>query len=156
MFKKEIPQIKSFKEPLSNYSLVSKAGPFLFFAGQLAYDPERKIVIKGYRDLPDEEGRNLATGRTTVDEKEGPIIAQTWFIFNNLKKMLEELGSSLDNIIHTHIYMVNLDRDFPAFERVRSMFFKKNPPASTVVEVSRIAVNDDCLIEYEPIAVINE
>lgn len=56
---------------------------------------------------------------------------------------------------HTHLYMVDL-RDFSAFERVRPMFFKNNPPASTVVEVSRIAVNDDCLIEIEPIALVKE
>ena len=155
MFKKEIPKILSFKEPLSNYSLVSKVGPFLFFAGQLAYDPERKRVIRGYEDLPDEEGRRLATGRTTVDEKEGPIIAQAWFIYSNLKKILEELGSSLDDIIHTHIYMVNFERDFPGFERVRSLFFKKAPPTSTAVEVSRLAVKD-CLIEIEPIALAKD
>jgi enamine deaminase RidA (YjgF/YER057c/UK114 family) len=156
MFKKETPKIKSFKEAASYYSLVTKAGPFLFVAGQIAYDPERDIVIKGYRDLPDEEGRNLATGRTHTDEREGRIIAQSWFIFNNIKKILEELGSSIDNIVYTHIYMVNMDRDFAPFERVRMMFMKKDPPASTVLEVPRIGVNDDCLIEYEPIALVNE
>jgi enamine deaminase RidA (YjgF/YER057c/UK114 family) len=156
IFKKETPIIKSFKEPASYYSLVTKAGPFLFLAGQIAYDPKRDIVIKGYRDLPDEEGRKLATGRTHTDEREGRIIAQSWFIFNNVKRILEELGSSIDDIIFTHIYMVHMDRDFPAFERVRMMFMKKNPPASTVMEVLRIGVNDDCLIEYEPIALVKE
>jgi len=155
-WKKETPLIKSFKEPASYYSLVTKVGPLLFVAGQIAYDPERDIVIKGYRDLPDEEGRKLATGRTHTDEREGRIIAQSWFIFNNTKRILEELGSSIDNIVYTHIYMVNMDRDFPAFERVRMMFMKRDPPASTVMEVARIGVNDDCLIEYEPIAVVNE
>jgi len=154
--KKEVPQIKSFKGPASYYSLATKAGPFLFVAGQIAYDPERNIVIKGYRDLPDEEGRKLATGRTHTDEREGRIIAQAWFILNNTKKILEELGSSMDNILYTHIYMVNMDRDFPAFERVRMMFIKKDPPASTVLEVPRIGVNDDCLMEFEPIALVNE
>lgn len=154
--KKEVPQIKSFKGPASYYSLATKAGPFLFVAGQIAYDPERDIVIKGYRDLPDEEGRRLATGRTHTDEREGRIIAQAWFILNNTKKILEELGSSMDNILYTHIYMVNMDRDFPAFERVRMMFIKKDPPASTVLEVPRIGVNDDCLMEFEPIALANE
>jgi 2-iminobutanoate/2-iminopropanoate deaminase len=154
--KKEVPLIKSMKGPASYYSLATKAGPFLFLAGQIAYDPERDIVIKGYRDLPDEEGRKLATGRTHTDEREGRIIAQAWFIFNNTKKILEELGSSMDNILYTHIYMVNMDRDFPAFERVRMMFMKKNPPASTVLEVPRIGVNDDCLMEFEPIALVNE
>jgi len=51
---------------------------------------------------------------------------------------------------------VNMDRDFPAFERVRMMFMKKDPPASTVVKIRRIGVNDDCLMEFEPIALANE
>jgi len=54
--------------------------------------------------LPDEEGRRLATGRTHTDEREGRIISQAWFILNNTKKILEELGSSMDNILSTHIY----------------------------------------------------
>ena len=83
--------IKSFKEPASYYSLVTKVGPLLFVAGQIAYDPVRDIVIKGYWDLPDEEGRKLATGRTHTDEREGRIIAQSWFILSNIKKILEEL-----------------------------------------------------------------
>jgi hypothetical protein len=36
------------------------------------------------------------------------------------------------------------------------MFMKKDPPASTVLEVPRIGVNDDCLMEFEPIALVNE
>jgi len=102
--KKEVPQIRSFKGSATYFYLVTKAGPFLLVAGQIAYDPERNIVIKGYRDLPDEEGRRLATGRTHTDEREGRIISQAWFILNNTKKILEELGSSMDNILSTHIY----------------------------------------------------
>lgn len=138
--------------PAATYSHICRAGDFLFLAGQTAADPATGKTVKGYEDLDEETRAKLATGSMHTDFREGPIVAQTWVIYSNIKKMLEEAGSSLDHIVQVRIYMLDL-RDFPAFERVRKMFFKRFPP-STVVEVKRLGATDDVRIEIEVIAVV--
>ncbi len=154
-FNMTVPQVPGVVRAASYYNQLTKAGPFLFLAGMIAYDPDTKKVIKNIWDLPEEGRKALETGRDHTDHREGRIMAQTWFIYNSWKKTLESQGSSLDNIVWANYYFIHLDRDFAPFERVRMMFIKKElSPPGTGVEVLRVGVNDDCILEMNCIGVI--
>ena len=67
--------------PLARYAPFRRAGDLVIFAGIVAADPTRGIVIKGYADLPaDLRKRAGETGEMSVDTKDGPIAAQSWYI----------------------------------------------------------------------------
>lgn len=136
-----------------SYAIGAKAGPFLFLSGQVPVYPDGKVVL-GYADLRDEEGRALATGRVPTDAREGPVAAQTWLIYSKIKKILEEHGSSLDNILHQTIYMTDIT-DFAAMERVRMRVFPQNPPPTTTASVTSLAI-PGVRIEIQVIALIPE
>lgn len=140
--------------PAARYVMGRKAGPFLYMAGQIAAIPEQQKIIKGYQDLPKEIADKLRTGSMNTDFKEGPLVAQSWFIWNNIKLMLEEQGSNLDNIMFVTTYILNMDW-FPSLERVRRMFFVEKPhPPATIIEVPQLGLSKDVLIEVEVVAFI--
>jgi 2-iminobutanoate/2-iminopropanoate deaminase len=140
-------------DPAAHYVMGRRCGPFLYLAGQIAAIPKEQKIIRGYQDLPEEVAATLRTGSMNVDFKEGPIVAQSWFIWNNIKLMLEEQGSSLDNILFVTTYIRNMEW-FPSLARVRTMFFGTDYPPGTVLEVPRLGLSDDILIEVEPVAAV--
>lgn len=146
---------KDIPKPLAHYAVARRAGQMLYLAGIVAADPKRGIVINSYRDLEDEEGRALETGDMSVDYQEGRVAAQTWYIFSTMKKILEEYGTSLDNVLKLTTYMKDITQ-FPAYVRVRTMFFPENPPASTVVEIKELLPTNESLLEVEAVAYIPE
>ena len=84
----------------------------------------------------------------------GDVRAQTRKILKNLSAILAEAGATLEDVVKVTVFIRNMDRDFRAIHEVRAEFFPNNPPASTMVEVSRL-VDPDHLIEIEAIAVIS-
>ncbi len=140
--------------PAAHYTMGRKVGPFLYLAGQVACIPEEQKIIKGYQDLPPDVADRLRTGSMNADMKEGQIVAQSWFIWNNIKLMLEEQGSSLDNLLFVTTYILNMEW-FPSLERVRKQFFPGSTyPPGTVLETPQLGMSPDVLIEIEPVAFI--
>jgi enamine deaminase RidA (YjgF/YER057c/UK114 family) len=142
--------------PAAHYTMGRRAGPLFFLAGQIAAIPEENKIIKGYQDLPKEAADMLKTGSMNADMVEGHLVAQSWFIWNNIQKMLQELGSDLDQIMFVTTYIRNMDF-FPALARVRKMFFDKGGktyPPGTILEVPRLGLSLDILIEIEIVAII--
>ena len=144
--------------PAARYTMGRKVGPFLWLAGQIAAIPEEQKIIKGYQDLPSEVGEKLRTGSMNTDFKEGPIVAQSWFCWNNIERMLKEQGSDLNNILYVTTYILNMEW-FPSLERVRRMFFTgsngvKIYPPGTVLEVPQLGLSKDILIEVEVVAFV--
>ena len=96
---------------------------WLFFAGIVAADLMRSIVIKGYTDLPADLRKSASeTGEMWVDAKDSPIAGR---ICGD--------GRQIVGRRKTDEYFRDL-RDFPAYNRIRNQFFPE-PPASTVVRV---------------------
>lgn len=142
--------------PAAHYTMGRRAGPLFFLAGQIAAIPEEQKIIKGYGDLPKEAADRLKTGSMNTDMIEGPLVSQAWFIWNNIDKILQELGSDLDNIMFVTTYITNMDL-FPGLARVRQMFFNRegNPhPPGTILEVPRLGLSRDILLEVEIVAII--
>ncbi len=98
----------------------------------------------------------FVAGELPLDEKgktvgPGDITAQTECVFQQIEKVLKTSGASLKDVVKATIFVTDM-KDFRKVVAVRDKYFAENPPASTFVEVSRLA-REDCLVEIEVIAV---
>ena len=110
------------------YSQGIKAGGFVFTAGQIALVPG--------------EGR-LA---------EGDVSAQTEQVLANLKAVLEAAGSSLERVVKTTIYLVDM-ADFAAVNDVYARHFRARPPARSTVAVK--ALPKGASVEIDAVALVD-
>ncbi len=130
--KKEIISSEKLRKPHGIYShaVKVKAAHLLFIKGTTARDRDGNIVGKGN------------------------IKAQTRQIFENMKIILEAAGGTFDNIVKMTLFVTDINNQFKEVHEVRAEFFKKDYPASTMVQVSRLA-SEDLLIEIEAIAALD-
>jgi 2-iminobutanoate/2-iminopropanoate deaminase len=116
--------------PIGPYSQGVRFGNLLFTAGQTGTDPVTQQTVTG------------------------GITEQTRRVFENLKAILEEGGSSLDHVIKATVFLKNMD-DFAAMNVVYDAYLgtgrgDTEPPARSTVEVARLPKN--VLVEIEVIA----
>ena len=139
-------------KPLARYSAWHRRGDFIFLSGIIAVNTEAGKIIRGFADLPPGIGPTIGqTGEFSVDAKDGPILAQSWFVFDRLRATMTEAGGTMEDVFKLVQYFRNL-ADFPRYNTVRRMFFPGTPPVSTVVEVSAMMPSDEILIEVEATA----
>jgi enamine deaminase RidA (YjgF/YER057c/UK114 family) len=138
-------------QPLAKYAAWKRRGDFIYLSGVIAVNPSLGLIVKGYSDIPKEARELLGqTGEFSVDIHEGPIRAQSWYVLNSIKTTIEEAGGQMSDVFKLVQYFTDL-RDFPAYSRVRKLFFS-DAPVSTVVEVSGMLPSKDILIEIEATA----
>ena len=141
--------------PLANYLAAKRVGNMLYLSGVIAVDPAARKVITAYDDLP-VEGRSqlqslgYVTGQMSVDIFEAPAAAQSWFVLNRIKDIVEAEGAQMKDVFKLVQYFRDL-RHYPAYNRVRGLFCPE-PVVSTVVEVTRMLPSDEVLIEVEATA----
>lgn len=82
---------------------------------------------------------------------EGSITEQTHQVFANLKAVLEEAGSSLQQVVKTTVFIKDMN-DFVTFNEIYGQHFGDHKPARSTVEVARLP--KDAQVEIEVIAVI--
>ena len=135
----------------SIYSQMVASGPFVFLAGHIPIRTAEpgKPVVATYEDVP-EEGRFLATGRSHPDSRDGPIAAQSWFVYNEIRRALTSHSMSMEDIVHVRVYLSD-PRDLATFHRVHEHFFDDNPPALSIVGFDEVG-HKGCRIEIEPTA----
>jgi enamine deaminase RidA (YjgF/YER057c/UK114 family) len=139
-------------QPLAKYSAWRRAGDFVFLSGVIAVDPARSLIVKGYADIPPAARALLGeTGEFSTDFREGPILAQSWYVLDRIRSTVEAAGGRMDDVVKLVQYFRHLDH-FPHYSRVRKLFFSGEPPVSTVVEVSAMLPSDDILVEVEATA----
>ena len=83
----------------------------------------------------------------------GDIEAQTRQVCENIKSAVESAGGTMDDVCRVDVYVRNIEH-FEKIHKVRREYFKTPPPASTMVEVTKM-VSPDYLIEINAIAVLN-
>jgi len=129
--KKKIIIPEGLSQPLGIYSeaVQVKGNDLLFISGITARDPKGDIVGKG----------NMKR--------------QTEQVLENMKRILDSVGATFDNIVKVTVFVTDLSH-FKEIHEVRAKYFKKDYPASTLVQVSRL-VHEDMLIEIEAIAVLD-
>lgn len=139
--------------PMANYAASKRVGDFVFMSGVVAVDPARRVVLDSYDDLPAPARQALAalgyvTGQLSVDTIEAPIVAQSWFVLERIRQLAAEHGGTMEDVVKLVQYFRDL-RHYPAYNRVRALFYPGAPPVSTVVEVARFLPGDGALIEVE-------
>lgn len=86
----------------------------------------------------------------------GDFRAQCWRTYHNLTKLLESEGATWHDIVRTTCYLRDIERDYEAFNGIRTEFFQAlglDPlPASTGIQ-ARIC-RSDLLVEIEALAVL--
>jgi 2-iminobutanoate/2-iminopropanoate deaminase len=145
----------SVGKPLANYLAVKRVGDLLYLSGIIAVDPTSRKVVSAYDDLPIPAQQQLqalgyVTGQMSVDVFEAPAVAQSWFILNRIKELVQAEGGQMRDVFKLVQYFRDL-RHYPAYNRVRTLFCPE-PVVSTVVEVSRMLPSDAVLIEVEATA----
>lgn len=128
MSKKTISTSKA-PQAIGPYSQAIQAGSFIFISGQIPIDPVSGELLSG------------------------DINSQTKRVLDNIKGVLEAIGSSLDSVVKTTIYLRNLG-DFNSVNEVYGSYFKKEPPARATVEVSRLP--KEAGVEIEAVAYLAE
>jgi enamine deaminase RidA (YjgF/YER057c/UK114 family) len=138
--------------PLARYAAFKRMGDFVFLSGIIAVDPGRALVVTGYDDIPPEAQALVGrTGEFSVDIKEGPILAQSWWVLDRIRTTMESAGGSMSDVFKLVQYFRDL-RDFPHYNRVRKLFFPTDPPVSTVVQVTAMMPDERVLVEVEATA----
>ena len=72
-------------------------------------------------------------------------------MFANLRAILEEAGTSLDNLVKTTVFLTDLG-DFQGMNEVYAKHVGERPPARSTVEVAKLP--SGALVEIEAIALI--
>jgi 2-iminobutanoate/2-iminopropanoate deaminase len=83
----------------------------------------------------------------------GDIAAQTRKVCENLQAVLSAAGGTLSDIARVDVYVRNIEH-FDQIHAVRRSYFTDPPPASTMLEVSKM-VHPDMLIEINAIAMLS-
>lgn len=122
-------------------------------------NPAGLSVPAGYSHVVEVRGgRTLyVSGQIAVDRDgnlvgTGDVRAQAEQVFRNLQSALAAAGATCDDIVKITVFMTDVSQ-VQAFRDVRDRYFKKAPPASSLVQVSRL-VRPELLIEIEAVAVV--
>ncbi|HEX3273117.1 MAG TPA: RidA family protein [Ktedonobacterales bacterium] len=83
----------------------------------------------------------------------GDFSAQARQVFENLKAALEAGGASFADVVKITIFVLDM-ANLPALREIRDEYVNtERPPASTAVQVSRLA-REEFLLEIEAVAVL--
>jgi 2-aminomuconate deaminase len=66
------------------------------------------------------------------------IEVETRSVIHNVKAILEAGGSSLDKVIDVQVFLTNMEKDFPTFNKIYAEFFGKVQATRTTIEINRL------------------
>jgi 2-aminomuconate deaminase len=110
-------------EPVGAYPHARKVGNLLFLSG---VGPRER----GTKKIP---GVELDANGNILSYD---IEAQCHSVFQNVKNILEEAGSSWDKLVDVTVFLTNMRADFPIYNRLWAEYFKENPPCRTTLEIN--------------------
>lgn len=120
---KEILNSSKAPEPVGLYPHARRVGNMLYLSG---VGPRER----GTKKIPgvelDEKGNILSYD----------IETQCRSVFQNVKWILEDAGSSWDNLVDVTVYLTNMKDDFPVYNRLWAEYFKDNQPCRTTLEIN--------------------
>ena len=102
----------------------------------------------------------LISGTASVDEQgqtahPGDFRSQVWRTYHNLTALLEAEGATWHDVVRATCYLRDIERDYAAFNEIRTQFFKGQEldplPASTGIQA--VLCRPDLLIEIELMAI---
>ena len=66
------------------------------------------------------------------------IEKQCHAVFNNVKYILEDAGSSWQNIVDVQVFLTNMKDDFKTYNKIYAEYFKDNQPCRTTIEIKSL------------------
>ena len=134
------PEESSAPEPVGAYPHARRVGNLLFLSG---IGPR----VRGQQEIPgvtrDDDGRVVAHD----------IEAQCRSVFENVRTVLKEFGSTWEQLIDVTVFLTNMADDFDTFNTVYAEYFSTNQPCRTTVEVTRLPT--PIAIELKCIAIVD-
>ena len=127
MTDREEIRVRALAEPISHYTDAVRAGDLLFVSGCVPVDGDGKVVS-------------------------GDVVEQARRVFANLGSVLAAGGSGFEHVVKVTVLLLDVD-DREAVNPVRQEVFGAARPASTLFEVSRLAV-PGARIEVEAVALV--
>ena len=121
-------RVEGQAEPISHFTHAVRAGDLLFVSGIVAVDTEGRLV--GGDD----------------------VVAQARQVFENMGAVLAAAGCAFADVVKVTVYLTDID-DRPRINPVRQEVFGDARPASTLVEVPRLAV-EGAKVEVECVALV--
>ncbi len=109
------------------YSQAIIAGDLVFLSGQVGLDPGTSTIVGG------------------------GIVAETQQAFANMSAILEAAGSSLDRIVKTTVFLMDMG-DFAAMNETYATFVSSTPPARSTVQVAKLPAG--AIFEIECVALL--
>ena len=110
-------------EPVGAYPHARKVGNLLFLSG---VGPRER----GTKKIPgvelDDQGNIVSYD----------IETQCKSVFQNIKYILEDAGSSWDKIVDVQVFLTNMKDDFQTYNKVYAEWFKENQPCRTTIEIN--------------------
>lgn len=122
--------VDELHEPISHYTHGVRFGNLVFVSGCIGADKDGNVV--GGDD----------------------VAAQTRQCLENVEKVLAEAGATMADVCKVTVYLTDID-DRTKINPVRQEFFGSARPASTLIEISKLAL-PGAKVEIEAIAVISD
>jgi 2-iminobutanoate/2-iminopropanoate deaminase len=125
------------------------------YAKPSSFSRASRIDLKGITIL-------FISGTASVDENGrsvhiGDFHAQTWRTYRNITALLAAGGSTWKDVVRTTCYLRDIERDYEAFNEIRTEFFREQGldplPASTGIQA--ILCRPELLVEIETIAIFD-
>ena len=140
MSEKNIINSTKAPEPVGLYPHARRVGNLLFLSG---VGPR----TRGTKEIP---GVEL--------DKNGEIIsynieAQCRSVFQNVRYILEDAGSSWNKIVDVTVFLTNMKDDFKVYNKIYAEYFADNLPCRTTVEINKLPT--PIAIELKVIATID-
>ena len=139
MAKEDLFNSSKAPEPVGLYPHARRVGDLLFLSG---VGPRER----GSRSIP---GVELDEADEIVSYD---IEMQCRSVFQNVRYILEDAGSSWGQIVDVTVFLTNMRDDFAVYNRIYAEYFADNQPCRTTVEVNKLPT--PIAIELKVIATI--
>ncbi|MBO8138320.1 MAG: RidA family protein [Desulfotomaculum sp.] len=128
MLEKKSVQTSKSPSAIGPYSQAIKFGDLVITSGQIPLTPQGELVSEDVQE-------------------------QTYQCLENIKNILEEAGTSMDNVVKTTVFISDMN-DFPKVNEVYAKFFNEPYPARSCVQVARLP--KDVKVEIEAVALLTK
>lgn len=113
-------------KPVGAYPHARKVGDMLFLSGVGPRQPGTNAIPGG--PIHDEEGEPL----------DYDIRAQTHAVVNNVKRIVEEAGARMDQVVDVTTFLVDMKRDFQGYNEVWAETLGKIGPTRTTLAIDAL------------------